>query len=298
MPAILTGSADAAASALSAIDVSAPSGALQSLFVSLGLGKLSGLLSAVVIFLICLVFVKVVTHVLDRVLERAKYPSETVRRFLRTAIKIVLWAVAIVIIAGALGIPTASLVAVVSIAGLALSLSVQNILSNLFSGITLLVTRPFDVGDFISVGANSGSVERVGLFYTTIVTPDKRVVTIPNSDVASSAVTNFSREANRRVTFTFGTEYSDPTDRAETALRSAISACPLILTDPEPIVYISEFKDSSIEYTVHVWCKNEDYWPLNFQMNDLVRQSFAEHGVHMSYNHLNVHIIPDQSEQK
>ena len=292
---ILTGDA---ASAAAALDISAPSGALQSLFVSLGLGKLSGLLSAVVIFLICLVVIKVLCRVFDKALERSKRSDETVRRFLRTAIKIGLWAVAIVIIAGALGIPTASLVAVVSIAGLALSLSIQNILSNLFSGITLLVTRPFDVGEFITVGANSGTVRSVGLFYTTIVTPDNRVVTIPNSDVASTAVTNFSREETRRVTFTFGTEYSDPTDRAMSALRDAIAACPLILQDPEPILYISEFKDSSIEYTAHVWCKNADYWPLNFQMNELVREHFARSGVHMSYNHLNVHIIPDLSEEK
>ena len=274
------------------------SGALQSLFASLGLGKLSNVLAAIVIFLVCLVVVKVLCRVIDRLLARSKHAGETVRRFLHTAVRIVLWAVAIVIIAGALGIPTASLVAVVSIAGLALSLSVQNILTNLFSGVTLLFTRPFNVGDFVSIGDNAGTVESIGLFYTTVVTVDKRVITLPNSDVASSALTNFSREPLRRVSFVFGTEYSDPTDRAMEALRGAIADCPMILAEPEPILFISAFKDSSIEYTMHVWCKNEDYWPVNFQMNELVRQSFERCGVHMSYNHLNVHILSDQRESE
>ncbi len=296
MTATLTNSVATEAIEAATANLAAGSGALQSLFASLGLGKLSNVLAAVVIFLICLVVVKVLCSVLDRVLSRAKHTSETVKRFLHTAVKIVLWGVAIVVIAGALGIPTASLVAVVSIVGLALSLSVQNILTNLFSGVTLLFTRPFNVGDYVSIGDNAGNVQSIGLFYTTITSLDKRVITLPNSDVASSAVTNYSREPLRRVTFTFGTQYSDPTDKAMEALREAIADCPQVLAEPEPILYISQFKDSSIEYTMHVWCRGEDYWPVNFQMNELVRASFARCGVHMSYNHLTVHILSDQRE--
>lgn len=287
---ILTAAAETTAEVLP--DVTAATGKVEGFFQSLGLGALSSVLSAVLIFIVCLIVVKLLTRITDKLLTRAKFASETVRRFLKTAIKIALWALAIVIIAGALGIPTASLVAVISVAGLALSLSVQNILTNLFSGITLLMTRPFDVGDFVEIGANSGHVQVIGLFYTTITTADKRVVTIPNSDVASAAVVNYSREPQRRLSFQFGTEYSDPTDRTLAALREAIAECPMVLSDPEPILYISEFKDSSIEYTVHLWAKGEDYWPVTFQINDLVRQSFERNDIHMSYNHLNVHIIP------
>lgn len=267
-------------------------GAVEGFLQSLGLGAASSVLSAILVFVLCLVVVKVLSHLTDKLLTHTNFGSELVRRFLKTAIKIVLWAIAIVIIAGSLGIPTASLVAVISIAGLALSLSMQNILSNLFSGVTLLITRPFDVGDFVSIGSNSGSVHSIGLFYTTITTPDKRIVTLPNSDVASDAVTNYSREPLRRLSFQFGTEYSDSTESAMTALREAIANCDLIVSEPEPILYISDFKDSYIEYTALVWVKNADYWPVTFQFNELVRKSFDRNNVHMSYNHLNVHMVP------
>ena len=283
--------ADAGTEVLAALDVSETTGKLEGFFQSLGLGALSTVLSAVLVFIVCLILVKVLSKVTDKLLSKGKFTSETVRRFLKTAIKICLWAIAIIVIAGTLGIPTASLVAVLSIAGLALSLSVQNILSNLFSGITLLFTRPMDVGEFVEVNGNAGVVKQISLFYTTIVTADKRVVTIPNSDVASAAVINYSREPERRLSFKFGTEYSDPTDRAMKAIREGIFNCPMVLSDPEPIIYISEFKDSYIEYTVHLWAKGEDYWPVTFAINDLVRQSFDKNGVHMSYNHVNVHIL-------
>ena len=110
--------------------------------------------------------------------------------------------------------------------------------------------------------------------------------------MASTAVINYSREPLRRLSFQFGTEYTDSTESAMTALREAIANCPLIVSEPEPILYISDFKDSYIEYTALVWAKNADYWPLTFQFNELVRQSFDRNNVHMSYNHLNVHMVP------
>ena len=253
----------------------------------------SNVLAAVVIFVICLVVINVVNRILDKLMEHNTRTSETVKRFLHTAVRVALWLIAIVIIAGALGIPTASLVAVISIAGLALSLSVQNILTNLFSGITLLFTRPFDVGDHIKVGDNEGIVMSIGLFYTTVRSVDKRLITIPNSNVASAAVTNFTREPLRRQSFVFGTEYSDSTGAAMQALKDAIAACPEILEDPAPNIFISSFEASCIQYTIHVWTKTEDYWTVYMKINELVRDAFDANGVHMSYEHLNVHIMKE-----
>ena len=264
---------------------------LSDFFSDLGLSSLSSILSAVVIFIICVIVIKILTTLMDKIFTRSKLIDETVKRFLRTAIKIALWALAIVIIAGALGIPTASLVAVISIAGLALSLSVQNILSNLFSGITLLFTRPVAVGEYVDIGGTAGSVHSVGLFYTTIHTPNGQVVTIPNSSVAGATITNYGREKLRRVQFVFGAEYDDATEDVKAALIDAAKRVDKILSDPAPAAFISAYKDSYIEYTINVWCDTADYWDVFAGMNEAVRACYDEHGVHMSYNHINVHMI-------
>ncbi|MBQ9411914.1 MAG: mechanosensitive ion channel family protein [Oscillospiraceae bacterium] len=264
---------------------------IKDFFAGLGLAGLSTVLSAVVVFLICLIVIKILTHVMDKLFSRSKHLDETVKRFLEAAIKIVLWVLAIVIIAGALGIPTASLVAVISIAGLALSLSVQTILSNLFAGVTLLLTRPMNVGDFVDAAGVTGTVERISMFYTTIVTPNKQVVTIPNSDVASSTVTNYNREDNRRVQFVMGADYEDKTEDVFAALLEAAQRAELVLSDPAPSVFISAYKDSYIEYTLNTYCENNDYWAVIADVNRLIREEYDHHGVHMTYNHLNVHML-------
>ena len=261
------------------------------LFSALGLSGLSRILSAVIVFLICLIAVRVISKILDKLLSRCSRLDGTLKGFLKTAVRIGLWALAIVIIAGALGIPTASLVAVISIAGLALSLSVQNILANLFSGITLLITKPFGQGDLVDIGANNGTVKSVGLFYTVIDTLDNRCISIPNSDVTGASVVNYSREPLRRVDLTFSASYDSSTEAVRAAILEAAQADRKILADPAPFIVIGQYKDSAVEYIVRVWCNNADYWDVYFGMNERVRDSFAKHGVEMTYSHLNVHVV-------
>jgi len=258
---------------------------------SLGQSGISVVISAVIVFLICLIAIKLITKATEKILSRSKKMDGVLQGFIRTVIKIALWALAIVIIAGTLGIPTASLVAVISIAGLALSLSVQNILSNLFSGITLLITKPFGAGDFVDVGGNTGTVKSVGLFYTVLDTLDNRVVSIPNGDVTGAAIVNYSRNPLRRVDMTFNASYDDSTEAVRAAILEAAKADSRILPDPAPFIVIGEYKDSSIEYIVRVWCNNADYWDVYFGMNERVRERFEANGVHMTYGHINVHMV-------
>ena len=264
---------------------------MSNLFSALGLSGVSRVLSAIIVFLICLIAIKVITRVIEKLLERCGKLDGTLKGFVKTALKIALWALAIVIVAGALGIPTASLVAVISIAGLALSLSVQNILANLFSGITLLLTRPFGQGDLVDIGANNGTIKSVGLFYTVIDTLDNRCVSIPNSDVTAASVVNYSREPLRRVDLTFSASYDSSTEDVRAAILEAAQADEKILTDPAPFIVIGQYKDSTVEYIVRVWCDNADYWDVYFGMNERVRESFARHNIAMSYPHVNVHMV-------
>lgn len=269
------------------------SSVITDFFARLGLAGISSTLSAVIIFLICALIITVVMRVLDRAFAKSKRADPMVKRFLRTAIKVVLWALSIVIIAGVLGIPTGSLVAVVSVAGLALSLAMQNILSNLFSGVTLLFAHPISAGEYVEIGAHAGTVHSVGLFYTVIITPNRQVVTIPNSDVASASITNYSREPLRRAQFVYAADYDDPTEDVKAALLDAAGSIDKIAADPAPGVFLSAYKDSVIEYTVNVWCRNADYWDVVAAMNETVRERFDARGVHMSFNHLNVHMMKD-----
>ena len=259
--------------------------------VSVGSMALSSILSAVLTFIVCFVVIKMVMKVVDKLLARSAKLDGTIKGFIRSTCNILLWVLAAIIVANALGINTTSLVALVSVAGIALSLSVQNVLANLFSGLTLLITKPFAAGDFVEIAGKTGLVKTIGLFYTQMDTLDNIAVSIPNSDVTAAAINNYSREELRRVDRTFTTSYECPTAEVKAAIEDAIAKDELILQDPAPFVRLIDYKGSTVEYVVRVWCKSADYWTVYFNLNENVRESFAAKGVKFSYEHVNVHIV-------
>ncbi|MBR1456565.1 MAG: mechanosensitive ion channel [Oscillospiraceae bacterium] len=258
---------------------------------TLGGYALSTLITAALSLVICLIAMKVVTNVVGKVLSRSTKLDGTLQNFIRSAIKAILWVLTAIIVANALGIPTASLVALVSVAGLALSLSVQNLLSNLFSGITLLVNKPFATGDFVEIAGKTGVVRNIGLFYTKLDTLDNVAISIPNGDVTGASVVDYSTEPMRRVDMYFSAAYDEPTEKVKAAIQEVIDADERIVRDPAPFVRLFEYKGSAISYVVRVWCKNADYWDVYFDLNENVRESFARNGVAMSYEHVNVHVV-------
>lgn len=264
---------------------------MSEFFANLGIPELSTVLYAVIVFVVCLIVIKLILKAATSLISKSKKMDGVLSGFIQTALKIVLWVIAIIIIAGTLGIPTASLVAVISIAGLALSLSVQNIMANLFSGITLLITEPFRAGDLVDIGADTGVIKSVGLFYTVIDTLDNRVVSIPNSTVTGASVVNYSREPLRRVDMTFNVSYTSDQDAVRAAILETAQQDSKVLADPAPFIVIGAYKESTVEYIVRLWCKNADYWDVYFGMNERIRGNFAKHGVEMSFGHVNVHVI-------
>ena len=265
--------------------------------IKLGDISLSSILSAVLIYVVCYVVIRLLCRAFEKLLDRSKHIDASLKTFFSGAIKAVLWVIAIIIIAGSLGIPVTSLVAVLSVAGVALSLALQGLLSNLFSGITILATRPFNVGDYVQVGGEGGTVKSIGLFYTVLDTPDNRVIYAPNGDITSSKIVNYSAESLRRVIIPVTASYDSATEDVRRAVLAAAAKDEHILTEPAPMAAISGFGSSSVEYTVRVWCKSDDYWDVLFALNENIRESFAEYGVEMSYDHLNVHIEKDTSAQ-
>ena len=251
---------------------------------------LDDLLEALVLFFICMVVIRIVDMFLRRTLRRRKM-NATGQGFVEGAVKVSLWILSSILIAEVLGIPTTSLVAVVSVIGLAMSLSIQNILSNLFSGVTLLITKPFERNDYVDIAGKAGTVRSVGLFYTVLTTLDHQRVSIPNGDVTSAAVINYSAEGIRRVDITVAASYDTPTETVRAAMLEAAAGDDRILADPAPMVAIQEFASSSIKYIVRIWCHPTDYWDVLFGMNERVRKCFQEHGAHMTYDHINVHML-------
>lgn len=257
-----------------------------------GVGEftLGGILNAIIILVICVLVMRILNSLIGKMLDKSTKIDKTICGFIKTAARILLWALAIIIVCDSLGISTTSLVALLSVVTLALSLSVQNIMSNLFSGITLLFTKPFGVGDYVDISGKAGTVKSVGLFYTVLDTVDNTVVSIPNADATAASVINYSREPKRRVDLKVCASYDSATEDVKAAVLDAINQNPKILSDPEPFVKISGYNASDIEYTVRVWCSGADYWDVYFNLHEKVREAFAEHGVQMAYNQIDVHM--------
>lgn len=271
------------------LDVNAISKELSK--ISIGSLALDKLFSGVFALVVCLLCIWLLMKLTDKALANSKRLDGALRGFIRSVVKAAMWIITGIIVADSLGIPTTSLVALVSVAGLALSLSIQNIMSNLFSGITLLMAKPFVAGDFVDIGGKSGTIKIVGMFYTVMDTGDNSVISIPNGDVTSSSVINYSKEPMRRVDMRFEASYDAPTAEVKAAIMDAIAADERISAEPAPFIALSAYKGSSIEYLVRIWCQNSDYWSVHYGMNERVRECFAAHGVEMSYEHMNVHIL-------
>ena len=243
---------------------------------------------AIITFIIAYFASRLVLKVVDKLLSRSKL-EQTIAKFLRSAIRILLWALIILIVASSLGIDVTSMVALLSVASLAVSLAVQGALSNLAGGVMLLSTHPFRVGDYVEIGGISGTVQEIGMTYTTLTTPDQKEIFVPNSEISSSKIINYNAVGQRRIDLTFTASYDNTVEEVKTALRKA-SMLPNVLTDPAPFVAVSQYGDSSIEYLVRVWTTPDAYWDVYYTIVENVKVCFDEAGIVMNYPHLNVHL--------
>ena len=218
----------------------------------------SNIFSAVLAIVISLVLIKVLTKVLERALGRSKLdvPLQTL---LRNLLRGALWSVTVIIVLGCLGIEVTSLVAVLSVVGLAFSLALQNFLSNMAGGMQILASHPFNLGDFVDAGGCSGTVTEIGIFYTKLTTPDNKLVQLPNSTIVSANITNFSTQSTRRVELRVSASYDAPTQQVISLLAKMAADHPLVLADPEPAVHVDQYGDNAIGYVIRVWCANTDY---------------------------------------
>ncbi len=263
---------------------------METLGISLADFTMNKLLSAVLVLVICLVVIKILMTIVTRFLEKSKL-ERSLHTFVRTAIKAVLLFLAILIVAASLGIDVTSLIAVLSVFGLAVSLAVQNSLSNVAGGIQVLGSKPFVVGDFVEAGGVSGTVAEIGIFYTKINTGDNKLIQVPNSQIANEKIINYTAEKERRVDLKFTTSYDAPMETVKKTIEEVMGSHPLIQVTPAPFVRVSNYGDSAIEYTVRAWCATEDYWTVYFDLMEQVKAAFDKANIEMTYPHINVHML-------
>ena len=250
----------------------------------------AGLLSAGVTLLVCLLAVRLLTKLARRLVGRTRLDGR-VQKYLLLALRLVLYAVAVIIVLGELHVDASSLVALLSVASLGVTLAAEDILGNVAGGLVILSSRPFAQGDFIEAGGVSGTVREIGLNHTKLETPDGQVVLVPNKDLSSSKIINYTVLGRRRVVRAVTASYDAPAEAVKAACMEAVSTVPNVLADPAPAVQVTNYGASSLEYTIFCWCAPEHYWPVCFAVNENLRSTFAKHGVEMTYDHLNVHIL-------
>lgn len=251
---------------------------------------LGAVFRVVLMVLIGYVIIRMLMRVVDRLLERSKSMVD-IRVYISSGVKIFLWFLLALMIAGSLNIDVTSVIAMLSVAGLAVSLALQNTLSNLAGGLQILVSKPFVVGDYIDADGTAGTVAEIGLAYTKLTTPDAKRISVPNNQIAAAKVTNYTNDDGRRVDLVFSASYDAPTETVKTAIREVVDSIPAIRQDPKAVIWINAYGASSIDYVVRAWTTTKDYWDVYYALMEGVRESFARHNVEMTYNHLNVHLL-------
>ena len=247
------------------------------------------LISAAILLVVCGVLIKLILKATDRMLGRSRL-DKAVHPFIRTIVKLVLLFTAIMLIAGTLGVDTSSLLALLSVAGLAVSLALQNVLSNMASAVILLTTKPFQTGHFIEMGSVSGTVVKIGAICTDILTLNNQLVHVPNSEITGSTVTNYTASDKRRLEYRITASYDAPVEDVKAALLRAAEH-PLRMQEMQPIARVNGYGESAIEYVLYLWIRPKDYMDVYYDVLENVKREFDAAGIEMTYPHINVHHI-------
>lgn len=253
---------------------------------SIGTLTLAAVLKALLTLLAGIALGSVLLSLFDRAFDRSEKLSP-LKKHVRPIVKTLFGILLALVVLDSLGVQVTSFIALLSVAGLAVSLALQNTLANIAGGIMILTTQPYFIGDYVSIGGTEGTVDMIRLSSTKLVTVDNKLITIPNSTVAGATITNFNRLGRRRVDLKFTASYDSSTEDVYAALCDAIDRFPQASA---PEVHLSEYGASSIGYIVRMWVKADDYWTVYWGMLETVREAFAAHGVEMAYDHLNVHL--------
>lgn len=248
----------------------------------------TAILPVVLILVIGILIIRIVMYIVNKALKRSKL-EKAAHSLIKTVIRAVLYGLLALMAASRLGIDVTGVVALASVLTLAVSLAVQNILTNVMGGFTLLYTKPFSSGDFVEIAGQSGTVQEIGLAYTRLSAPDNKSVYIPNSAVTGAEIVNYTVLGTRRVDIAVSASYDTPVQLVLETLRQA-GKVPTSLEEQEIVAAVDSYGDSAINYILRVWCSSSDYFATKCVVMERVKELFDEKGVEMTYPHLNVHL--------
>jgi small conductance mechanosensitive channel len=246
-------------------------------------------LGAIVIFIVGRWVAKGVVKFVRRMMNRSDTDT-TLVAFVGSLTYVALLAFVIIAALNQLGIQTASFIAVLGAAGLAVGLALQGSLSNFAAGVLMIIFRPFQVGDYIEGAGVAGTVEEIQIFTTQLATPDNKTIIVPNSKITSDNITNYTVKGTRRVDFVFGIGYGDDIDKARGIIEDIVKQDERVLKEPQPVIVVSELADSSVNLTVRAWTSADDYWNFFFETTEKVKKLFDAQGVSIPFPQRDVHL--------
>ena len=247
------------------------------------------IISAVLILFIGNIVAKAIANSVAKMLDKKKMDKAVVE-FLHGIVRYTLFVIVLIAALSRIGVQTASVVAVIGAAGLAIGLALQGSLSNFAAGVLIVAFRPFKSGDYVEVSGVAGSVEAIQIFQTVLKTPDNKMVVVPNSGVIGSPITNYSRHETRRVDLAIGVSYNSDLKLTKQVIRETLEKDPRILKDPDITIGVVALADSSVNFVVRPWCKTADYWDVYFDSTQAIKEALDAAGIEIPFPQMDVHL--------
>ncbi|MDA9101071.1 mechanosensitive ion channel [Omnitrophica bacterium] len=253
------------------------------------------ILAALIIFIVGKWLARVVSDLIEKGMVRAKTDA-TLSKFAKDLSYVIFMTFVFIAVLAKLGIQTASFIAVMGAAGLAIGLSLQGSLANFASGVMILLFRPYKVGDFIKAAGTMGTVKGVQIFNTILSSPDNVHIIVPNSQVTGGTITNYSTNSTRRVDLTAGISYGDDIKKAKEILQGILAKDPMVLKEPAPVVAVQELGDSSVNFVVRPWVKSSDYWAAYFGITEKMKLELDRGGITIPFPQRDLHVYSEATQ--
>ncbi|MDP5253931.1 MULTISPECIES: small-conductance mechanosensitive channel MscS [unclassified Vibrio] len=247
------------------------------------------IISAVLILFIGNIITKAIAGSLAKLLQKRKMDKAVVE-FLQAIVRYTLFIIVLIAALGRIGVQTASVVAVIGAAGLAIGLALQGSLSNFAAGVLIVSFRPFKSGDYVEVAGVSGSVDSIQIFQTYLKTPDNKLVVVPNSSIIGGAITNYSRFDTRRMDLVIGVSYKADLAKTKQVLQDIVAKEERLLKDPKPTIGVHTLADSSVNFVVRPWVKRDDYWGVYYDLMQAIKEGLDENGIEIPFPQMDVHL--------
>jgi len=247
------------------------------------------IVASIITLVLGLWIIKRIVNGANAYMEKREFDA-TLRPFLRDIINFGLKTMLIISVIGMLGVQMTSFIAVLGAAGLAVGLALQGSLSNFAGGVIVLIMKPYKVGEFIEIGGIMGTVKEIQIFYTVLLSPDNKTITLPNGNMANSNIINYSRQGTRRLDMRFGVSYGTDAEKVKQVLAEIAESDDRVLKDKEPLIRMVEMGDSSVDYNFRVWVNGADYWPMYYDFNERVYARFNKEGIGIPFPQMDVHL--------